>query len=120
MIQIDLADMQRNHTNLTYHASAVKGLIQELEEEENLMKRQGGLAEFVPALESLREKMQVQAKMLKHMTEALEEVMYCLRRTEGQIVSEYEQGRVEAPRFKVRINRIDSSGFQNLGVHIRF
>ena len=77
MIQIDLDKMQRACADFKSYASTLMRYMQELEETEGLMKRQGDLQDFTPALDMVREKLQMQADCMKSMAQTAEEIVYC-------------------------------------------
>ena len=51
---------------------------------------------------------------------ALEEILYDYRQTEEQILEEYEQERLQLPRFSVNSVALDGYGPEDAGIHIYF
>lgn len=78
----------------------------DLEEIKYAVGKQESTREFVRILATAEEEMRVQAEAVHSMGRALEEILYCFERTENQIVQEYEQERVEVPRYPVNFEII--------------
>lgn len=115
-MQINLNQVQRKKEKLAEHLSKIRTQIQELDEIKIQLNRTESTRGFVEVLTRYQEELSIQGEGLKHLERALEEILYGYRQTEEQILEEYEQERLQLPRFSV--NSVDLDGYRAEDAHI--
>ncbi len=115
-MQINLNQVQRERENLAEQLAKMRTQIQELDEIKVQLNRTESTREFVEVLTRYQEELIIQGEGLKNLERALEEILYGYRQTEEQILEEYEQERLQLPRFSV--NSVDLDGYRAEDAHI--
>lgn len=120
MVQINLNQVQREREKLTEQFVKIRTQIQELDEIKVSLHRAESTREFVEVLTRYQEDLSIQGEGLKNLERVLAEILYSYRQTEEQILEEYEQERLQMPRFSV--NRVELNGYraEDAGIHICF
>lgn len=119
-MQINLKRIQQEREHLAEQFCILQKEMQELDEVKNQLNRMESTREFVAVLAEEQEELYRQAEGLKSMGKALEELLYCYRQTEEQILEEYEQERMELLRFSVSSVNFTGHELSEADIHIRF
>lgn len=119
-MQINLNRVQREREKLAEQLAKMRTQIQELDEIKVQLNRTESTREFADVLTTYQEELSIQGEGLKSMGRALEEILYGYRQTEEQILEEYEQERLQLPRFSVNSVALDGYGPEDAGIHIYF
>lgn len=119
-MQIDLNQIQREREKLAEQLAKMRTQIQELDEIKVQLNRRESTREFADVLTRCKEELSIQSEGLKRLGMALEEILYDYRQTEEQILEEYEQERLQLPRFSVNSVALDGYGPEDAGIHIYF
>lgn len=115
-MQINLNRVQQEREHFAEQLCRLKREIQELDELKGQLNRVESTREFAAVLARKQEELYRQTEIWKNMERALEELLYCYRQAEEQILEEYEQERLQLPRFSV--NSVDLDGYRAEDAHI--
>lgn len=119
-MQINLKRVQQEREHLEKQIHILQKERQELDELKKQLNKMESTREFVSVLTEAQEELYRQAEGLKSMGRALEELLYRYRQTEEQILEEYEQERMELPRFSVSSVNFTGHALSEADIHIRF